>query len=187
MNKEKAEQAIRDLLVALDQDVESEGMKGTPERVARMYIEQCTEADAELDRVFHTDKLNDLVMVRDIPVQSLCPHHLLPWYGRAHVAYIPNKRALGLSKLARLVYSCTRGFPLQEEATKNIADRLYEEVEPKGVMCVIEAVHTCMSLRGARAIGASATTSAVRGVMRDVVAAREEVLSLILRTGASPK
>jgi len=182
MNKEKAEQAIRDLLIALDQDVESEGMKDTPERVARMYIEQCTEADAELDRMFHTERLNDLIMVRDVPVQSCCPHHLLPWYGRAHVAYIPHKRVLGLSKLARLVYSCTRGFPLQEEVTKDVADRLYERLECKGVMVVVEAVHTCMSLRGARAIGASATTSAVRGVMRDVAAAREEVLSLILRT-----
>lgn len=182
MNKEKAERAVRDLLVALDQDVNSEGMKDTPLRVAEMYVAQCTEEEAELDRTFETAKLNDLIMVRDVPVQSYCPHHLLPWYGRAHVAYIPHKRVLGISKLARLVYSCTRGFPLQEAATKNIADRLYEEVEPKGVMVVIEAVHTCMSLRGAKATGASATTSAVRGVMRDVAAAREEVLSLILRT-----
>ena len=182
MNKEAAERAVRDLLIALDQDVESDGLRDTPRRVARMYIEQCTEEDAELDRTFETDKLNDLIMVRDIPVQSYCPHHLLPWYGRAHIAYIPHKRVLGLSKLARLAYSCTRGFPLQEAVTKSIADRLYEELEPKGVMVVIEAVHTCMSLRGAKAIGASATTSAVRGMMRDVVAAREEVLSLILRT-----
>ena len=182
MDKVKAEQAVRDLLIALGQDINSEGLRDTPARVADMYIEQCTEEDAELERVFHTVKLNDLVMVRDIPVRSVCSHHLLPWYGRAHIAYIPHKCVLGLSKLARLVYSCSKGFTIQEEVTKNIADRLYEEVEPKGVMVIIEAVHTCMSLRGAKAIGASATTSAVRGVMRDVIAAREEVLSLILRT-----
>ena len=183
MNKEAAECAVRDLLIALDQDVESDGMRDTPRRVAEMYVEQCTEEDAELDRTFQTDKLNDLIMVRDIPLQSYCPHHLLPWYGRAHIAYIPHKKVLGMSKLARLVYSCTRGFPLQEEATKDVADRLYEELECKGVMVVVEAVHTCMSLRGAKAIGASATTSAVRGVFRDVVAAREEFLNLILKGG----
>ena len=183
MNKEKAEQAVRDLLIALDQDVESENFRDTPERVARMFISQCTEEGAVLVRTFDAEKVDELIMVRDIPVQSVCPHHLLPWYGRAHVAYIPNEKLLGISKLARLVYSCTRGFPLQEVATKNIADRLYESAKAKGVMVVVEAVHTCMSLRGARAIGASATTSAVRGVFRDVTAAREEFLGLIAKGG----
>jgi len=182
-NKEAAEKAVRDLLIALDQDVESVDMKGTPERVARMYIAQCVKSDAGLERTFQTDKLNDLIMARNIPVQSYCPHHLVPWYGRAHVAYIPHEKVLGVSKLARLVYSCTRGFPLQEEVTKNIADKLYEELDTKGVMVVIEAVHTCMALRGAKALGASVTTSAVRGVMRDVIAAREEVLTLIAKGG----
>ena len=183
MDKVRAENAVRELLLALDLDVNSDGMKDTPRRVAEMYVQQCTEEDAELDRTFQTDKLNDLIMVRDIPLQSYCPHHLLPWYGRAHIAYIPHKKVLGMSKLARLVYSCTRGFPLQEEATKDVADRLYEELECKGVMVVVEAVHTCMSLRGAKAIGASATTSAVRGVFRDAVAARGEFLSLINKGG----
>jgi len=182
MNKEAAERAVRDLLIALGQDVMSEGLRDTPRRVAEMYVQQCTEEDAELDRTFQEDKFDELVMVRDIPVTSFCEHHLIPWYGRAHIAYIPHKKLLGLSKLARLVYSCSKGFTIQERVTKLIADRLYEELEPKGVMVVVEAVHTCMSLRGAKAIGASATTSAVRGIFRDVVAAREEVLSLILRT-----
>lgn len=183
MNKEKAEQAVRDLLVALDQDLASEGMKDTPRRVADMYIRQCTEEEAELERTFQMEKFDELVMVRDIPITSFCEHHLVPWYGRAHIAYIPNKKLLGISKLARLAYSCSKGFTIQESVTKRIADRLYEEVEPKGCMVVIEAVHTCMSLRGAKAIGASATTSAVRGIFRDVVAAREEFLGLINKGG----
>jgi len=122
-------------------------------------------------------------MVRDIPVASFCQHHLIPWYGRTHVAYIPNKKVIGLSKLARLVYSCSKGLTIQEAVTKHTADRLYESIEPKGVMVVIEAVHTCMNLRGARAIGSSTTTSAVRGVFRDVDAARNEFLSLVLKGG----
>ena len=183
MNKERAENAVRELLTALDQDITSEGMRDTPRRVAEMYVSQCTEEDAELERTFVTDKLNDLIMVRDIPMHSMCSHHLLPYYGRAHIAYIPYKRVLGLSKLARLAYSCSKGFTLQESVTKNVADRLYEELECKGVMVVVEAVHTCMSLRGAKALGASATTSAVRGVFRDAVAARGEFLSLINKGG----
>lgn len=183
MNKESAEQAVRDLLAALDQDLSSEGMRDTPKRVAYMFIAQCTEEDAELDITFQMEKFDELVMMRDIPMTSFCEHHMIPWYGRAHIAYIPNKKLLGLSKLARLVYSCSKGFTIQERVTKMIADRLYEEVEPKGVMVVIEAVHTCMSLRGARAIGSSATTSAVRGIFRDVIAAREEFLGLINKGG----
>lgn len=183
MNISAAESAVRELLIALDQDVESEGMRGTPERVARMFVEQCTAEDAELDHVFVEDRFDELVMVRDIPIRSYCEHHLLPWFGRAHIAYIPNKQLLGISKLARLTYSCSKGFTIQERVTKQIADRLYSEVEPKGVMVVVEAVHACMSLRGAKALGASTTTSAVRGVFRDVVAAREEFLGLIAKGG----
>lgn len=183
MNKDAAKKAVRDLLIALDQDVNSEGLKDTPRRVAEMFISQCSEEDAQLDRTFQADKFDELVMVRDIPVSSFCEHHLVPWYGRAHIAYIPNKKLLGLSKLARLVYSCSKGFTIQERVTKTVADRLYVEIEPKGVMVVVEAVHTCMSLRGAKAIGSSATTSAVRGIFRDVIAAREEFLGLINKGG----
>jgi len=183
MDKTKAEQAIHDLLEALDQDVSREGLKDTPKRVAKMLMEQCTDSEAELDKVFSEVKLNDLTMVRDIPVYSFCEHHLVPWYGRAHIAYIPQKRVIGISKLARLAYKCCKGFTIQETVTKNIADSLHESLEPKGVMVVIEAVHMCMCMRGARAVGASTTTSAVRGVFRDVVAARHEFLSLVTKGG----
>jgi len=183
MDREKAEAAVRELLLALDQDVNREGLKDTPKRVAKMLMEQCGEHDADLWRMFSEVKLNDLTMVRDIPVYSFCEHHLVPWYGRAHIAYIPQKRVIGISKLARLAYKCCAGFTIQESVTKNIADTLHESLEPKGVMVVIEAVHMCMCLRGARAIGASAVTSAVRGVFRDVVAARHEFLSLVTKGG----
>jgi len=183
IDKGKAESAVRELLLALGQDITSEGLRDTPRRVSEMFIAQCSEESAGLNVTFQMDKFDELIMVRDIPVTSFCEHHLIPWYGRAHIAYIPNKSLLGVSKLARLVYSCSKGFTIQERVTKNIADRLYREVEPKGVMVVIEAVHTCMSLRGAKAIGSSVTTSAVRGIFRDVVAAREEFLGLINKGG----
>jgi GTP cyclohydrolase I len=179
MNKERAENAVRELLLALDQDINSEGLKDTPRRVAEMYATQCADAESFEYRAFQEVKHEELVLVRNIPIASFCQHHLVPWYGRAFVAYIPHKKLLGLSKLARLVYACSVGFTTQEGVTKMVADKLYDEFEPLGVMVVINASHTCMNLRGARAFGASTITSAVRGVMRDVPAARQEVLSLI--------
>jgi len=183
MDEVRAENAVRELLLALDQDIESEGMKDTPRRVAEMFIAQCTEEDAELECTFQEDNFDGLIMLRDIPVASFCAHHLIPWSGRAHIAYISNKKLLGLSKLSRLTNSCSKGFTIQEVVTRNIADRLYNEIEPKGVMVVIEAIHPCMSLRGVKASGASTTTSAVRGIFRDVIAAREEFLGLINKGG----
>jgi len=183
VNRDKAELAVRDLLVALDQDITREGMENTPRRVADMYVAQGADEDAELDVVFQEEKFDELILVRDIPFVSCCEHHLVFYFGRAHVAYIPNKKVLGISKLARLVYSCSKGFTIQERVTKEIVNRLYEEVEPKGAMVVIEAQHGCMNLRGARAVGSSTVTSAIQGVFRDVVAARSEFLSLVLKGG----
>ena len=179
MNKEGAESAVRELLLALDQNITSEGLADTPRRVAEMFIAQCNDAEPFESRAFQEFNHEELVLVRNIPVTSFCQHHLVPWYGRAFVAYIPHKKLLGLSKLARLVYACSVGFTIQEGVTKLIADRLDNDFEPRGVMVVINASHTCMNLRGARAFGASTITSAVRGVFRDVPAARQEVLSLI--------
>lgn len=179
MDKQRAESAVAGLLLALDQNLESEGLKDTPRRVAKMYLAQCADADTFEYKSFTEIRHEELVGVRDIPITSFCQHHLVPWYGRAFVAYIPHKKLLGLSKLARLVYSCSAGFTIQEGVTKMIADRLYDEFEPLGVMVVINAMHTCMNLRGARAFGASTVTSAVRGVMRDVPAARAEALTLM--------
>lgn len=183
MDKDAAERAVRDLLLALDQDIDSEGMKDTPRRVAEMYIAQCSNENAGLEVVFQEEGFDGLVMVRDIPFVSCCEHHMVFFYGRAHVAYIPNKKILGISKLARLVYSCSRGFSIQERVTINIADILYEDIEPKGVMVVLEAQHGCMNLRGAKAVGSSTVTSVIKGVFRDVTAARSEFLNLVLKGG----
>src|SRR4030042_997145 len=182
MDREKAENAVRELLLALDQDLTDVNMIDTPKLVADMFIQQLTPEDAELDKLF-IENYEDLVMVRDIPIVGFCSHHLLPYYGRAHITYIPHKRVLGISKLARLVYSCAKGFTLQEAVTRNVADTLYDSIDAKGVMVVIEAVHSCMDLRGARSIGASVMTSAVRGIFRDVPAARSEFLSLVSKGG----
>ncbi len=183
VDREAAERAVRDLLLALGQNVRSEGLRDTPKRVAKMFIEQCMVSDAELERMFQEEKYDELVMVRDVPFMSCCMHHLVFYAGRAHVAYIPRKKLLGLSKLARLVYSHSRGFTIQEIVTRDIADELYNELEPLGCMVVIEAEHGCMNLRGARAVGSSTVTSVVRGVFRDVPAARSEFLGLIGKGG----
>jgi len=185
MNKVRAENAIRELLLALDKDIESPDLRDTPSRVADLYIEQCTEKDAETDKIFNSDHFNDMVAVRDIPFVSCCEHHMVFFSGRAHVAYIPKGRVLGLSKLARLVYSCSVGLTTQEKVTANIADRLFdqESLGCLGCMVVLEAEHGCMNLRGARAIGSSTVTSAVRGVFRDVPAARQEFLTFVSKGG----
>ena len=182
MDKPRAEKAIRELLLALDQDIESEGLKETPARVAEMFIEQCAVKEPELDRMFE-EKFDEMVIVRDIPFVGCCQHHLVFYFGRAHIAYIPRKRVLGISKLARLVYSCSTGFTIQEAVSRDIADRLYEDTDCLGCMVVIEAEHGCMNLRGAKTFGSSTVTSVVRGVFRDVPAARSEFLGLVSKGG----
>ncbi len=185
MDKQRAMNAVKELLLALDQDVTREGLKDTPRRVAEMYMAQVNGDSYNGDwcRTFGEEKFDELILVRDIPIVSMCEHHLVFYTGRAHVGYIANKTLLGVSKLARLVYHCAKGFTIQERVTKDVADKLYETIEPKGCMVIIEATHGCMSLRGARASGSSTITSAVRGVFRDVPAARSEMLSLIGREG----
>ena len=178
MDKLRAENAVRELLVALDRDVDCEALRDTPKRVAETFIQQCSERPFTYQS-FQEVKHEELTMVRDVPVSSYCAHHLLPWFGRAVVVYIPRKKVVGISKLVRLVYACSTGFTTQEGVTKDVADRLYNDFEPLGVMVAINAVHTCMSLRGAKAFGASTVTSAVRGVMRDNPTARQEALALM--------
>ena len=185
MDQIRAELAVRELLLALDQDVEIEGLKGTPRRVAEMLMEQCSPKDAEIDVTFSEDKFNGMVIVKNVPFTSMCMHHLVFFTGRANVGYIPKKKVLGLSKLARLVYSCSVGLTTQECITSNVADRLYDSdgIGCLGCIVVLEAEHGCMSLRGAKAQGASTITSEVRGVFRDVPVARQEFLSLISKDG----
>lgn len=179
MNEIKAENAVRELLLALDQNVDLEGLRETPKRVVKMLMAQCSDEDSELNVTFEQLTYDGMVIVRDIPFVSFCQHHLLLYFGRAHIAYVPRKKVLGLSKLARLIYSCSKGFTIQESVTELAANRLYDEVEPLGCMVIIEAEHGCMNLRGARAVGSSTVTSVVRGIFRDVPEARSEFLSLV--------
>jgi len=182
----RLEAAVRELLAAIGEDPHREGLRETPARVARMYAEIFSglqeEPSEHLTVTFEADH-DEMVMVRDIAMYSCCEHHLLPWVGTAHVAYIPNSdgRVTGLSKLARLVDGYARRPQVQERLTSQIADALSTALEPRGVMVVIEAEHLCMSMRGIRKPGSSTVTSAVRGLFRTSVATREEAMRFIQR------
>ncbi len=177
--------AVRDILVAIGEDPEREGLVETPERVARMYAELfggLREDPAEIVRsVFTEDKHREIVMVRDIPFYSMCEHHLIPFHGKAHVAYLPDGVLTGLSKLARLVEAYAKRPQMQERLTSQIADTLMETVEPLGVLVVIEAEHLCMSMRGVKKPGSTTTTSAVRGIFATRATTRAEAFSLLNR------
>jgi len=182
LDLDAAEQAVADLLVALGHDPAAEHLQDTPRRVANAYAELLTPRSFDLTTFPNDENYDELVLARDIPFESLCEHHLLPFHGVAHVGYIPGDRILGLSKLARVVELFGRGLQVQERLTKQIADWLDEHVQPKGVGVVIEAEHLCMSLRGVRAQGAKTVTSAVHGLLRDDVRTRQEFFTL---TGVS--
>lgn len=181
---DRAEAAIRELLLAAGEDPEREGLRETPARVARAYQELFaglyTNPDEVLDRTFD-EAHEELVLVRDIPMYSQCEHHLLPFHGMAHVGYIPNEhgRVTGLSKLARLVDLYAKRPQVQERITSQIADALVRKLEPRGVIVVVEAEHLCMGMRGVRKAGSTTTTSAVRGIFRSSASSRSEALSLI--------
>jgi GTP cyclohydrolase I len=172
------------ILEAIGEDLERPGIRETPTRVARMWEEITSGLRSDpteaLEVVFEEGH-DEMVMVRDIPLYSVCEHHLLPFIGKAHVAYIPNEqgRLTGLSKLARLVDGLARRPQVQERLTAEIADALVERLEPRGAMVVIEAEHLCMSMRGVRKPGAITVTSAVRGQFRDVLSTRMEAMNLI--------
>jgi GTP cyclohydrolase I len=173
-----AETAARDLLVALGQDPEREGLRATPGRVARVLAELLTPLPFDLTTFPNDEGYDELVLVRDVPFASLCEHHLLPFVGVAHVAYIPDHRILGLSKLARVVEHCSRRLQVQERMTQQVADYLWQELAPRGVGVVLEAEHLCMRLRGARSAGTRTTTSALRGTLRGEAHTRAEFLAL---------
>lgn len=179
-----AARAIRDLLVAVGEDPDREGLQGTPQRVARMYAETLAGGTMRADDVLNTmfDIGHDeLVLVKDIDVYSTCEHHMVPFHGVAHVGYIPgvDGRITGLSKLARLVDVYARRLQVQERLNTQVADALVRLLDPRGVIVVVEAEHLCMSMRGVRKPGARTTTSAVRGALRNP-ATRAEAMSLIL-------
>jgi GTP cyclohydrolase IA len=182
----RIERAVREILLAIGEDPDRDGLAETPARVARAYAEQFSglsqHPEDVLSTVFDAD-YDELILVRDIEVYSTCEHHLVPFFGFAHVGYIPNEKGqiTGLSKLARLVDVYARRPQVQERMTSQIADALMTVLEPRGVLVVIEAEHLCMSMRGVRKPGAKTVTSAVRGSMRDSDRTRAEAMSLLLR------
>jgi GTP cyclohydrolase I len=178
----KIEQGVRLILEGIGENTRRQGLRGTPERVARMYAEifEGLEQDpATLIKRLTGDRHDEIVLVRDIPFYSMCEHHLLPFLGKAHVAYIPDGAICGLSKLARVVESVSRRPQLQERLTTLVADVLMNCLRPKGVMVVVDAEHLCMTMRGVRKPGALTTTSVVRGIFRSRQATRVEAMGLI--------
>jgi GTP cyclohydrolase I len=173
-----AERAVADLLVALGHDPDNEHLRETPRRVALAYAEMLTPKTFELTDFPNDEGYDELVIVRDIPFSSLCQHHLLPFKGVAHVAYLPGERILGLSKLARVVEMFAHGLQVQERLTKQIADWLELHLAPKGVGVVVEAEHLCMTLRGVQANGTLTVTSSLLGLLRDDGRSRAEFFAL---------
>jgi GTP cyclohydrolase IA len=178
----RIERAVREILLAVGENPDREGLLKTPNRVARAYGELMAglqdDPKRHLKTVFH-ERYDEVVLLRDIEFHSLCEHHLLPFTGRAHVAYLPDGKVVGLSKLARLVEGFARRPQVQERLTTQIADALMEALSPVGAACVIEAVHTCMTIRGAKKHGSTMVTSALRGIFKENPASRAEILSLM--------
>jgi GTP cyclohydrolase I len=182
IDKEKAEKAITMLLEAIGEDVTREGLVETPMRVAKMYEEITKGYDEDvkthLSKIFNV-KSSDIVLEKDIEFYSLCEHHLLPFFGKVHIAYLPNEKVVGLSKLARTVETFARRLQLQEQMTNQIADSIEEFLSPSGIMVVIEAEHTCMTMRGIKKVGSKTVTYSMRGKFVEDVALQNNILNLI--------
>lgn len=174
----RAERAAAAFLGALGVPADSDATVGTPGRMARAYAEMLTPRSFDLTTFDNDEGYDELVLARRIPVQSVCEHHMLPFVGVAHVGYLPGSRILGLSKLARVVELFSRRPQVQERLTKQVADWLQANLEPRGVGVVVEAEHMCMTLRGVRAEGASTITSSLLGALREDPRSRAEFLSL---------
>jgi GTP cyclohydrolase I len=178
----RIERAVREILAAVGEDPLREGLRETPARVARMYAELFAGLHEDPRRHLRksfTEKYDEVVLVRDISFNSMCEHHLMPFMGSAHIGYLPDGRVIGLSKLARVVEGVARRPQVQERMTETIADLLMEELQAKGVAVVIEAVHTCMTVRGVRKPGSVCVTSAMRGAFRNNPSTRAEIMTLI--------
>lgn len=178
----RIEVAVRDILEAVGEDPDREGLKDTPERVARMFSELFRglreEPSKHTEKIFHED-YNEIVLLKDIPFCSTCEHHLMPFIGKAHIAYLPNEAVLGVSKLARILDSFAKRPQIQERLTNQVADFLMESLDPKAVAVVLEASHSCMTVRGVQKPGSVMVTSALRGGFIRDPRSRAEVLSLI--------
>lgn len=182
IDQARIEQAVREILLAVGEDPDREGLIDTPARVARMYAELFSglhdDPSRHLQKCFR-QKYDEMVLVRDIEFHSVCEHHLLPFMGTAHIGYLPGGKVVGLSKLARVVESVARRPQVQERMTEEIADLLTEQLQVKGVAVVIEATHTCMTIRGVRKPGSTCVTSAMKGLFRSNLSSRSEVMNLI--------
>ncbi len=178
----RIERAVREILQAVGEDPDREGLRETPGRVARMYAELLrglrSDPAAHLSKCF-TEQYDEVVLVRDITFCSLCEHHLLPFMGKAHIGYLPNGKVVGLSKLARVVDEISRRPQVQERMTEQIAQLLENELDARGVAVVIEATHTCMTIRGVRKPGSLCVTSAMKGIFRKNLSSRSEIMQLI--------
>ena len=183
MDKERIQNAVREILIAVGEDPDREGLLETPKRVANMYEEifaGLTEDPKQHIKLFNEQSNDEMVIVKDIPFYSMCEHHLLPFFGKAHIGYIPSdNKIIGLSKLARIVDNFAKKPQVQERLTSDIADFLNDNLQPKGVAVIMEAEHMCVTMRGARAAGSKTQTSALRGIMRTDAKTRAEVLSLL--------
>ena len=184
MDKKRIEDAFREIILAIGEDPDREGLQDTPARVARMYEEVFAglkkDPKKHMEVTFSEEKHDELVLVKDIPFYSMCEHHFLPFIGKAHVGYIPNDgNVVGLSKLARVVQDFAKRPQLQERITSKVADIIIDTINPQGVIVVIEAEHLCMSMRGVKKPGSKTVTSAVRGIFKSKSKSRAEVMSLI--------
>lgn len=183
MDKERIQNAVREILIAVGENPDREGLVETPKRVANMYEEifaGLTEDPKQHIKLFNEQSNDEMVIVKDIPFYSMCEHHLLPFFGKAHIGYIPSdNKIIGLSKLARIVDNFAKKPQVQERLTSDIADFLNDNLQPKGIAVIMEAEHMCMTMRGARAAGSKTQTSALRGIMRTDAKTRAEVLSLL--------
>jgi GTP cyclohydrolase IA len=182
VDRAAVERAARELLRAVGADVDAAALEETPRRVADAYAELLTPQPFRATTFPNDDGYDELIVARAIPFHSLCMHHLLPFHGVAHIAYLPGERIIGLSKLGRVVEFFSRDLQIQERLTTQVADWLQRELEPKGAGVVLEAEHLCMSLRGVQKLGAKTVTSALRGLVRDDPRTRQEFLALTTRT-----
>jgi GTP cyclohydrolase IA len=182
IDEARIEKAVREILSAVGEDLNRDGLKDTPARVARMYGELLAgmhdDPNTHISRVFN-ENYDEIVLLRDIPFYSMCEHHLMPFIGSAHVAYLPSGKILGVSKLARIVDCFARRLQTQERLTSQIADCLMSNLKPQGVAVVLEAAHSCMTIRGIKKPGSVMVTSAVRGLFRKDPRSRNEIMSLI--------
>jgi GTP cyclohydrolase I len=178
------EKAVRDILTAVGEDPEREGLVATPSRVARMYAEVLSGNEVDPARhllVTFAEDHHEMVVVKDIPFESMCEHHMMPFHGRAHIAYVPNGRIVGLSKVARVVEEYARRLQVQERLTSQVADLIMGTLSPQGVGVLMEATHTCMTMRGIRKPGSSMVTSALRGTFKSSAVTRAEFMTILGR------